>query len=292
MAGYLERHPQVYMCPIKEPNYFSQDIDTSKFEPFFRCIHQGFNIQAYLAKPELEKMHLRFVQDWSQYRQLFREVSGERVIGEASTSYLYSKVAAKEIKKRVPDAKIIIILRNPMERAFSHYRMDCAGGGVSGQFTKAFKKDVSTERKGWGITHLYRELGLYHDQVKRYIDTFPKKQIRIYFYDDWAADNAEVLKDLSLFLGIDGFGEQEHMIRNKVERVPVHGGVLNFLRKSGVRSITEKFLPESSRALLKSVLIKKARLQMTEREKTQIAPYFTKDIQQLERLLNKNLSWM
>ena len=99
---YLEEHPEVYMSPIKETNFFSSK-QMQEQELY------------YDATP---------IQSKNQYLELFKDVSQEKQVGEASVSYLYYTGVAKKILEFNPKAKIVIMLRNPVERAFSHYLMD------------------------------------------------------------------------------------------------------------------------------------------------------------------------
>ncbi|NEO53881.1 MAG: sulfotransferase [Okeania sp. SIO3B5] len=101
---YLKQHPQVYLSEIKEPHFFSFEGRT-----------QGFN------DPSRANFIRKKVTKIEDYKKLFEEVKDEVAIGEASTSYIYIPEAVERIKKYVPDVKIIAILRNPADRAFSHY---------------------------------------------------------------------------------------------------------------------------------------------------------------------------
>ncbi len=289
LAGYLERHPQVYMSPIKEPNHFSQDIKLDGFEPFYKSHYKRFKIEEYLANPVLKKRHSEFVQDWDDYLQLFRDAGDLKAVGEASTAYLYSGVAAAEIRRRIPDAKIIMILRNPVERAYSHYKMDLSSGAVSRSFAEEFKKDVAASLKGWGITHLYRELGLYHDQVKRYLDLFPREQIRIYLYEDWVADNHAVLDDLALFLETSPFQVEKRVVSNRINKIPANAKLTNFVRHSGLKTLLRRVLPEPLQTGLKNRFYKPpGRLSPAVREEMYTS--FKDDIERLEDLIGIDLS--
>ena len=101
---YLRRHPQVFMPAVKEPHFFAN------------------------INPDPDQRHLFPAMDEGQYVRLFRGALHYRAIGEASPSYLVTKGAAERIKARVPNAKIIMLLRDPTERAFSHYLMDIRDG--------------------------------------------------------------------------------------------------------------------------------------------------------------------
>jgi len=171
---YLRQHPDVYMCPIKEPHYFAR-------KDLFVEFNDG------IAPPDV-------ISDLKDYIALFRGVRDKKIRCEASSSYLYSKSATFEIFELVPDAKIIISLRDPIERALSHFKLDIfAYGTIMGKsFCEAVKRRP-----------LYLRLGLYYEHVKRYLETFPKQNVKIIIYDDLKKDTLSVMMDICKFLGID-----------------------------------------------------------------------------------------
>jgi hypothetical protein len=178
---YLSQHPEVFMSPVKEPHYFSQ------------------------VRPDPE---LRFVyahksaRDEAAYRRLFRRARQARMIGEASTSYLWEAQTPARIKASVPAAKIIIILREPVARAHSHYLNDVREGVERRPFLQALQEDYAQPRKGWGISHLYLELGLYAEQVRRYLAAFAEKNVLVLFFEEFSADTQSALRQAWDFLGL------------------------------------------------------------------------------------------
>jgi sulfotransferase family protein len=144
---YLEDHQEVFMCSVKEPNYFSYD-DIIRQNLYYS--EKGFGNK-------------------EEYEALFKDVTSEKAIGEASVSYLFYEKTPTKIKAVVPDAKIIIILRNPVDRGFSHFLMDKKLGYISLVFEDVIFKRV--QHKNIDLYYQqYVELGLYHEQVKRYKD--------------------------------------------------------------------------------------------------------------------------
>ena len=103
LYGYLKQHPQIYMSPIKEPRFFALEGETLNFNGPTRGINQTS------------------INTLEAYSQLFQKVTTEKAIGEASTIYLSSPKAPERIKHYLPDVKLIAILRDPSERAFSSY---------------------------------------------------------------------------------------------------------------------------------------------------------------------------
>ena len=125
---FLSLHPEVYMSPIKEPNYFSQsdmkqDLYITNYRNSISC-----DLKQYLNGPMAKTIHIADVASWTDYTQLFRNVQYERAIGESSNSYLFCPSTAKSIAARIPTAKILAVLRNrsaiaaPQQPlALSHY---------------------------------------------------------------------------------------------------------------------------------------------------------------------------
>lgn len=204
---YLKAHPEIYMSPIKEPNFFGKDIRWENFEPRYQR-NTFLDNDTYFSKEKLEERHIAFLEDMDAYSKLFENGIDSKYRGEASTSYLYSTTAAQEIYTFNPQAKIIIILREPVDRALSHYFMDLSGTGQNEQdVLKGLQEDYQVTEKGWGISHLYIELSLYYDQVKRYLDCFPRNQICILYYDQLKNDSEKIKDGIYEFLGVPTLGK-------------------------------------------------------------------------------------
>jgi Sulfotransferase domain len=178
--AYLSQHPQVFFPCVKEPHFFAQ-------------IHPS-NEQRYFVQA---------VNDRANYLRLFRGAGGFRVVGDASPSYLWHPDVPRRIRERVPEAKIAIILRDPVERAHSHYLMDYREGVQDLNFYDALVEDMNRRETGWGISSLYFELGQYAQQVKRYLETFQRRQIKVLFYEDFRRDVKGALLELARFLELD-----------------------------------------------------------------------------------------
>jgi Sulfotransferase family len=183
---YLAQHPDIYMSPIKEPNYFSTEINFEDVRPEVQERIKLLKIDAYLKGDMKRTIHRAFIKNQNQYESLFRFVANQKAIGEASASYLYSPEAANAIKKYNPDAKIIIVLRNPVQRIYSHYLMDRRMAITQLSFEEALLEDKNNPLKMWGSKSLYYELSEYYEQVKRYYDTFPQSNILLYLVKNFA----------------------------------------------------------------------------------------------------------
>ncbi len=177
---YLSQHPDIFMSPEKEPAYFCPDLYP-------------------LRRSEEE------------YLQLFLEATTQKRIGEASSSYLYSKQAAAEIKNFCPAARIIIMLRNPVDMLHSRHAQlyyhcveDIEDFGQALAAEQDRKEGRRPARPEHSIQHLfYRETAKYTEQINRYLDLFPADRIKVIIFDDFKSETARVYRDVCLFLDVD-----------------------------------------------------------------------------------------
>ena len=129
--------------------------------------------------------------DW--YLSFFKEItSGVKAVGELSHDYLFSIVAAERIKKDLPDVKLLTILRNPVERSFSHYLYIRRSGLTKQSFEEALKS--------------YPELinnSIYHPHLSEYYLRFSRSSIKVMYFDDLKADPRSFAEEIFDFLGLD-----------------------------------------------------------------------------------------
>ena len=119
----LNARSDVYLSPLKEPNYYSSDIDTSRFSPEF-IANTRLDLTDYFSQSPLPTLQIGFIRDASEYASLFKNAPSTALIrGECSTSYLFSEAAPAALAAEHPDAQILIMLRNPIDRLYSHYMM-------------------------------------------------------------------------------------------------------------------------------------------------------------------------
>jgi len=128
------------------------------------------------------------------YEEQFSSCQNDLLRGEFSTSYLYSTEAVERIRKDFPDAKLIVSLRNPVTRAFSHYRNAIKAGEIfkDESFEEMCKKDKSVVGQG-----------MYADQLQRYFDIFPRENILVLIYEDAKRDPKVFIQSIYRFLGVD-----------------------------------------------------------------------------------------
>ena len=287
----LNRHPNIYMSPIKEPHFFSKDIRKTDFISLNKKI-QTDKIE-FDSKGNIITRHQLYIDTEESYLSLFEASNKEnhKIKGEASVSYLYSKDAAKNIYSFNPESKIIIILRNPIERAFSHFLMDLRLGNTNyTNFMDAVKSDFDNKNKGWGVSHLYIELGLYYNQIQRYFKVFPKAQIKIYSYEEFKKNNQVIIKDIYKFLDVPFF---ELDLKNNSNKAEIIKNKYYQKLYSKFRPLLGKFISNEIKSKIKGhIFTAKGLPLLSGNEKKLMKHYFLDDINELKKITSIDItSW-
>lgn len=276
----LAGHPEVYMSPVKEPNYFARADGPSWMDGL-----DGEELRRYLDGP-MPPAHNALVADWDDYLALFRGAGAEPVVGEASPSYLYSERAPGEIAAACPDARVVLSLRHPVERARSHHGMDVAIGTTSGDFAEALGPAP-------GPDHPYVAGGLYAEPLERYLDAVGPGRLRVYLFEELTAEPDRVLRDLAGFLGIDpsGFppgGRANPGLAPRARRLNV------LLERTGLKGLVRRALPRGLIGAGKRLYYgPDADREVPPELADRLREVFRPDVERLETLLGRDLShWL
>lgn len=288
-AEYLRQHPQIFMSPVKEPHYFSSDIDCAR-------IPQRVKPEEYFSVRPLQQRHALCIRRPEQYAQLFASAGDAKAIGEASPSYLYSEVAPQRIAAEIDDSRVLIFIRNPILRAYSHFQMDVIFQvAATNDFLKGMEIDWNAPRKGWGVSHLYIELGLYVPQVKRYLQRLPADRVKICLHDDYGKDVRPTLLEILSFLGVDPRldGIRVDAKHGQARRPPMFRAMNRSSdRRSAAHRILRKAIPPILRPKLRTLLSRKVP-RMRRHEFEAMVPHFREDVRELSSMLRRDLShWL
>lgn len=288
LYNYLNSHPSIYFSPVKEPNYFATDIAVENFCATYRK-NTFLDVEGYFEHDFPEPLQLTYIRKEEHYHKLFSKAKPGMVCGEASTSYLVSEQAAQNIFQYNPKAKIIAVLRNPVDRAYSHYLMALRYGHTRLSFRDAIEKDISKKNKGIGISEMFIEFGMYAQQLQRYYDAFPSNQIKIILFDDLVGNTKEILKEVYLFLNIDDVHincDERHNVA-KVPKFPLLNKVIT---ESGVKQlIKEKLNVKAVEALKKMVFSSGDKSALSGEDKKFLQDIYSNEIKELSTILTKNL---
>lgn len=293
---YLKEHPEVYMSPIKEPNYFSTDINPEKFSRQYKDIEKRkrLNLDEYVKGDMNREVWGYFVREQHHYTGLFKKVKNEKAIGEISNSYLFSKEAAANIKKTLPAVKLIAILRNPVDRIYSHYLANLRDGKTFKPFRQEVEEDMQKPEKGWYISHCYFEMGLYYEQIKRYLDIFPEAQFRIFLYDELKNNPDNMLREVCQFLGIDASYRFNTSQKFNEAKIPKNEKLLYWLSNTGLKKNIYRLIPEPLKSNVKNLFFREdGRLPMSEEDKQWVKTLYREEIIRLGKILPKDISsWL
>jgi len=279
---YLNQHPQVFISNPKEPNSF-----------FYEYVDGDFTDRSdYIVNHDPISLQ--------QYRKMF-EIAGEaRAIGESSF-YLYSNYALDTLQRLAPNAKFVIVFRNPADRAYSNYihlRM------VGEETIKDFRAALAREDEAGHNLRLfrrYKELGLYARFLKRYLAVFRREQFHIQLYDHWKADNQKALREIFEFLDVDPNVsidiKEQHMVGNEVRLTSLGNFLHNGPRfKQMLQRTFEHLLPKSVRFKIWSLINRlnsKPVPPLDPQIRAELIDFYRDDILELQELIDMDLSaWL
>lgn len=274
----VRQHPDVFMSELKEPAYFSIGVRPNPFQG-----PKDAHYNHHLTRKE--------------YDDLFLPVTDEKIIGEASTDYLYSESALTALQNEFPNAKYVVMLRNPAERAYSHFVQHTAQWREPcPTFRKALQDEERRIKDDWCHHWYYQSIGFYHRQLIRYFDAFGPNQIKIFLTDDLHSNPDNVYQDLFHFLKIDdSFRPAETDKKHNASYLPDANLIQNLLvRYPHYRSTLAQLLPTKIRTTLRRKIMSQHKVL----EPTKINPIdrqflidgYRDDIEKLSHLIDRDLS--
>jgi len=267
---YLKKIPEIFMSPKKEPWYFS---------PVVRDI-------AHIPNK---------IKDEKSYLRLFNNVKNETAIGEASAVYWRDPEAPKLIQEKIPHAKIIISLRDPVDRYFSGYLMEFLTGLNKKSIHESIQNRLNNKFT-LKSTRLKKESSfLYYDNVKRYLDIFGKDNVLILIFEEWIKNPKKALGDILEFLKIDSSVKNFDDIKfdsYNVGWVPKGKLLSKILSSKIVISLSRKPLLKSSRHFIeKKIINNNTNKKLDDKDKQLLIKFFYTDVKKLEKLFGKQLPW-
>lgn len=279
LYNYLKYHPDVFMSESKELNYFASDLTSPHFLN---------NKQIYLSQ--------------------FKSAEGYKRVGEASVWYLYSKVAARGIYNMVPDAKIIAMIRNPVEMIYSYHGQRLFNGTEDiDDFEKAIEA-IPDRRLGNRLPHdpfpieglFYIDIAKYSEQIKRYLDLFGKENVHIIVFDDFKHDSRSSYAQTLDFLGL-GSEIPQNLPDDNISRNASKHYKNKFLKKlissppSSLKMIGKILIPnrnlrQNALRKLKIMNIKwQPRPTMKPELKSKLEEYYKPEVETLSQMLDRDL---
>ncbi|MGF1540116.1 MAG: sulfotransferase [Pleurocapsa sp.] len=270
---YLQQHPQIYLTPTKETNFFAFEGQEINF-----------------PGPGDEALKDFSITDLSTYEAQFAGVTTETAIGEACPSYLYYPQAANNINKYIPDARLIVILRNPVERAYANFlhivrddREPCR------DFASALQDEERRISLNWEWFWHYIQVGYYGKQLQRYYEIFAPSQIKVYLYEDLKENAIALLQDIFSFLQIDNTYIPNMALRPNKSGMPKNKLLHQILTKPNpIKTLLKPLFPAKIRQKIQHQNLNTPQISPEVRQ--QLIDLYRADILYCQDLIQRDLS--
>jgi hypothetical protein len=279
----LARHPGLYLSRVKEPKFFLTDGPPPD-----------------RGGPGDAQTYREHVWRREDYEALFSAAPAGTLRGESTPFYLYDLAAQRRIRDLIPDVRLIVILRDPVERAHSNWtHLWSAGREPAGDFLRACAEEDRRVAAGWSAFWHYLRLGRYGEQLDHLFTLFPREQVLVFRYIRLLDEPARVLDEICAFLGVDQ-GIISEIPRENVtshpERSIAHAALSWVLRGAEAAG---RHLPGAAAAAatarIERILQRNARSRqpLTWQERQAVLPKLEDDIRLLERVTEADFSdWL
>lgn len=267
LHAQLKKHPNIFVPPTKEIHFFNKYNSNFIAHDYFKC---GL--------------------DW--YLEFFKEYNGQQAIGEVTPMYICDPEAPFRIKEVLPNVKLVAMLRNPVQRAYSHYWM----AKQKNHTTIPTFREVIEQKEARFI-----ERGLYYKQLKVYYELFDTRQIMILFYDEVFKNPEYWLSQVCQFLGVDGtFYQNNTSVQEKVFEASAYKSsallnkqmyLVHAMRKNRALSSVLNWMKRKgfSDRIKKMNTVEQQYEKIQEPDALVLQSYYHEDLKALSSLLNRAL---
>jgi hypothetical protein len=280
---YLTQHPDIYIPSSKEPRFFINDhiLNTNETDP----------IKEYLLRTSsLEE---------SAYLDLYAN-RNEKVLADASTQYLFHhQEVIPKVKKMVGDPKILILLRNPTDRAYSNFlHNSLTYEDLS--FVESIEAEQKRKEDKYNSFWFYKGLSTYFEPVKAYQAAF--SQVKVVLFEDFVKDTKKTMKEIYSFLEIDNeFAISEYLVNKKNTGTPRSKTVNSLLNKgqklNRLKKMVSLIIGKDKLKLIRELLMRsnlsKKNNRLSEDLRKEVDAQFYADVQSLKKILpDSNINWL
>ena len=274
---YLKQHPDIFMTKIKEPMFFNN--------------YKQKNDYKIIGAKKTN------ISEIDEYLRLFDDATNKGAIGEASPAYIYNHMAPSLIKDILPDVKIIAILRQPTDRAYSNFlHARRSGKEPISNFFKCIEEEENRIKDNWSPLYHYIKKGFYTEQLERYYSIFPKDKIKVILFEDIVNSPRETINDIFRFLEVDSSQEIDFSNKANVSGDPkgMLGWTVKKMRFYNIMPANSlSRLPSFMRSFLYKLAYYKPK-KMDKDLRTKVTNrYYVNEIKKLEKIIDRDLShWL
>jgi len=271
---YLAEHPAVFMSPVKETNYFAYALDAGG-----RLVY---------GDPDVHRFPVKSL---GEYERLFADAGGAAAVGEASPIYLECPQAAGRIRERLPAARIICSLRQPVERAYSNYLMYLRRRGR--RFDPAREL---TATAGWARPDSrWMQVSRYAPQLERYFEEFPREQIHVLLIDDFKPSPLRAVQDVYRFVNVDPAFAPDFDTPHAPGGMPASTMLEGFFTSGAIVSAVKPWVPLRAANWIRRLRTRNMRKPPTlpPALKHELTAHFRDDIARTSQLIGRSLAhWL
>ncbi len=268
MYNYLQGHPEIFMSTGKEPSYFARETipDDHVFNP---------------------------IRGEKNYLSLFKNAKDEKFLGEASPWYLCDPVAPNLIHQVSPNARILISLRDPVDRLFSDFLLHKRIELKNESFHNEIQMEIRHKEDHNSPHHGVIVIGPFYESVKRYLDIFGNEQVKILIFEDWVKNPKKTVEEVLRFLNVNPSFDFEEKAHN-----PFRGELAtlaNYLLESkSISKVAQRVFSKSTRKSLREKALKRTipKPMMDQKDKDFLINFYQDDVKKLQELLGRELPWL
>jgi len=283
------------------PNFFIVGAPKAGTTTLFSCLNQNPDV-FFPGRKELHYFRVDIPKDWEydggvplpdekQFLKLYEPGKNYKTRGDATVWYLGDPDTPTKIYNQIPNAKIVISLRHPVERMFSQYLHRFRVGREQRTFEDVIKSDLKLEESGIVFQNTLHA-GFYSSQVSRWIEFFGAKNVKIIIFEEWIKKVEETLIEIEDFLEIRKFNgyiiKPEKVFENKFGRAN------SFISNEIIRKIGRTVIPRSQRSEVREKytnLFMRKKPKFSEEKRHFLERIYYQDVRSLEKLLGRNLPW-
>lgn len=275
---WLDQHPDVYLPVRKELHHFTFPI-----------------LERHARGPGDERVLANLCRTWEEYAAYYDDVGEERAVGEISPSYLLHADVRHDLAARLGAVRVIAVLRDPVEKAYSQYLLLARQGLEELDFFAALRAEEERRDAGWGDIWWYARGSKYAAGIEAYAETFGRENLLVLRFEDLAADPAATLREVFGFLEVDAeFACDTSQVANRAgaPRSRRLGKLID--GDSTAKRVAKKILPERWRVALRLRVADwntGAKPEFDAEARAFLVDYFAEDVARLERFLGRTMGW-
>lgn len=276
---YLKQHPEVYLPARKELHYFTRD-----------------QLVRDTAGPGDSTVLQHLCADRAAYEAEFAAAAGQPIRGDISPSYFDFAEVAPAMRRELGEARIVVLLRDPIAKAFSQYMHLVRDGREPLPFYEALQAEAERTRRGWSMIWRYAGGSRYAPRLRHYLDAFGAERVRIYRFEDFIGDPQATLADLWRWLGIDSSVRPDTSRAFNASSRPRSRVVASLISKrSPLAALARALVPAGARARMTEAvrgLNAGAKGRVDDRSAAYLREIFRDDVRETETIVGRPLGWL